>query len=112
MGEMISEPEFVVRSSCPACAASLREARELFSMPFLSGTTRVLKCRDCGLVFKELCPTPRSLQKIYANDYVHFQKSGGKSGRADRNSAIARLARCRSLLRQEDLADKIRLLDV
>lgn len=72
----------------------------------------ILKCRRCGLVYKELYPGAAGLQRIYSRGYVHFEEGSRPPGPAEVNGARQKLARCLKVLDRHDGSEPLRLLDV
>lgn len=94
---------------CPACGSDIEAARKLFAATLFGRPCHILKCRECGLVFKEWFISAESVADLYPADYVHF--AAAAMGPAEVNGARQKLDRCRKLLRVPPTA-KLRLLDV
>jgi len=94
---------------CPGCASHIRECDVLFSVEMFGSPCDVLKCRPCGLVFKE--HYPGDLHNLYTTDYVHFCQAQAP-GAAELISARQKLRRCQRFLGRRKEAVDIRLLDV
>src|SRR5260221_9008812 len=71
---------------CPACGIPAKGALRLFQMGGSHVETWVLKCRECGLVFKETHPNAGAYRQVYGESYVHFAESPPPAT-ADINSA-------------------------
>lgn len=96
--------------NCPACDAPSANAKRLFEGEMLGNPCAILKCSSCGLIYKEFAPSHEEIDKIYGDDYVHFQPSD--TTLAEINSAKQKLARCRKILGTKIPKKSLRLLDV
>jgi SAM-dependent methyltransferase len=95
---------------CPACNCQTALSKKLFIVLLMGEPCKVIKCKECGLIYKEF--VPNSVGQIYSADYVHFQTENATITMADINSAKQKLARCRKLLGASRSVNDLRLLDV
>lgn len=102
-------PDTVRFQECPACGRAAEAATRLFPATLFGRPCDILKCGECGLVFKEWFRSAESVAELYPADYVHF--AGAAMGAAEVNGARQKLARCRKLLAAPPTT-KLRLLDV
>ncbi len=107
----MNAPLFRAVAACPACGASAAAARELFDVPFLGESARVLECRACGLLYKSLLPTDAGLSRIYAGSYEHFQDAGPLDP-GEVYSAKQKLTSARRLLGAARSTEDVRVLDI
>ncbi|BAY33445.1 methyltransferase [Nostoc carneum NIES-2107] len=97
---------------CPGCNSPNSKSNHLFNAIILGETCPVLKCINCGLVYKKFAPTAKGMAKIYSEYYVHFLTDSSQITEADINSAKQKLDRCRKLLGRNNLLDNLKLLDI
>lgn len=102
---------WIAFDACPGCGAAAKGALRLFTMEEAAPSVWVLKCPDCGLVFKEAHPDTGAQRAIYGEGYAHFTE-GTPPSAADINSARQKLRRSLQLLGAERPAREIRMLDI
>jgi len=103
----MADADFTPVVACPGCLAR-DMSQVLFGMKMFGQDCRVVRCRACSLVYKDLVPTPAALDAHYADAYVHFHK--GELDVREANAARERLRISRRLLGEHEAP--VRLLDV
>lgn len=95
---------------CPSCGHSSSKADLIFNSVLLGQPCPILRCPNCGLVYKKFLPTESGLTKIYSTEYVHFKPS--TPGLAEINSAKQKLFRCQRLFSTHRSPENLRILDI
>lgn len=66
---------FTEQAHCPLCHANSSDAQRQFAVLQVKWPVDVLECPHCGLMFKRHFPTPRLMNIIYSDHYVHFAQA-------------------------------------
>ena len=59
---------------CPVCNTSNKAAVQAFCVMQLDYNIDVLKCHNCGLLYKKYFPSINLLNLIYSKNYIHFKE--------------------------------------
>ena len=102
---------WIAFDACPACGIATKGAHQLFRMAGAHAPIWVLKCRGCGLVFKEAHPDAGAQCTVYGEGYTHFADADPPLA-ADINSARQKLRRSLQLLGAPRSASEIQMIDI
>lgn len=96
---------------CPVCFSPVENSEPLFRLGQLGHPSFLLKCGQCGLVYKKYFLSQEALGSIYGRDYVHFSQDQRPGEPIARSSAADKIRMCRHTLGDRGYGE-ITMLDV